>query len=281
MSMNQKGFANIILLVVVVAIITVGGYFVLKQNYFTKSYRTYAECVAKTEVPCKFYYVGDFGQEWRPSEYKTEEECNMSEKVVGSTCVSPKGNFADIRWISSVDLERASRETTTQDNPRSASSAKPTISSFEDRKENGEMVLYKVYSDGTSQRTGLKVTLVKAGETEVSVKIVVSPDKTMAAFNNWNEVGYTTQIYISNINGSNTRILVPRSEVGEGQGGINQNSLAWSLDGKYITYFESQLACEAGCVPGSVISYKVTYQVNVATGEKKVISKVPDQYEPQ
>lgn len=173
-------------------------------------------------------------------------------------------------------VDNGTQQTNTQ---TPAPTPKPTISSSEVKKENGKMVLYKVYSDGTSQKTGLEVTLVKAGTYEVPVKIVVSPDKTKAVFNKWNNTTLKTEIYVSNIDGTNTKLLT-QQEVGEGSGGLNQDSLVWSSDSKYITYFESQIACEAGCAPGSVISYKVTYQVNLATGEKKVISKVPLQYEP-
>jgi hypothetical protein len=158
-----------------------------------------------------------------------------------------------------------------------APTPKPTISSFEARKENGKMVLYKVYSDGTSQKTGLEVTLVKAGTYEVPVKIVVSPDKTKATFNKWNNTTLKTEIYVSNVDGTNVKLLT-QQEVGEGSGGLNQDSLAWSSDGKYITYFEAQLTCEGNCqTPDDTINMKVTYQVNVATGEKKVTSKIPAQ----
>lgn len=110
--MNQKGFSNIVLVVVIVAIIVVGGYFVLVRRGVSKNYITYAECVEKTELPCKHYFVGDFDQEWRPSPYRSKEECDNVERPVGSTCVIPPGEFRENRWINSVDLERAEREKT-------------------------------------------------------------------------------------------------------------------------------------------------------------------------
>ncbi len=109
--MNQKGFVNIISIVVVVAIVAVGGYFAFVKYGSEKSYGTYAECIEKTNLPCKHYYVGDFGQEWQPSLSRSKEECESVNRPVGSTCVLPPGNFRENRWINSVDLARAQRET--------------------------------------------------------------------------------------------------------------------------------------------------------------------------
>ena len=147
----------------------------------------------------------------------------------------------------------------------------PTFSSFEARKENEKMVLYKIYSDGTSRKTGLEITLVKAGTSEEPVKIVVSPNKTKAVFGKWNNTILKTEIYVSNIDGSNVKLLT-QQEVGEGGGELNQNSLAWSSDGKYITYYESVITCEGGCDPNQSSSEERYYQVNIATGEKEIVS---------
>jgi len=163
-----------------------------------------------------------------------------------------------------------------QKNAISWSVNRSAVSSFDVRKESGKMILYKTYSDGTSQKTGLEITSVKVGTYEVPVNIVVSPDKTKTVFNKWNDNILKTEIYISDIDGRNTRLLT-QQEVGEGSGGLNQDSLAWSADGKYITYYESVITCEGGCDPNQPNSAKIYYQVNVATGEKKVISKVPAQ----
>ena len=152
-------------------------------------------------------------------------------------------------------------------------SMEPTISNFEVKKENGKMILYKVYSDDSSEKTGLEVVLVKAGTYEIPIKIIISPNKTKAVFNKWNNTSLKTEIYISNIDGTDTKFLT-KQEVSEGSGGLNQDSLAWSSDGNSITYFESQLTCAENCKnPGDFISMKVTYQVNGVTGEKKVLSK--------
>ncbi len=81
-----------------------------KNGTPSKQYLTYAECVSDTKLPCKHYFVGDFGQEWKPSPYKTQQECSEKEQIVGSTCVVPEGNFSDTRWVGSVDVERAKSE---------------------------------------------------------------------------------------------------------------------------------------------------------------------------
>ena len=71
-----------------------------------KSYSSYSDCVANTKLPCKHYFVGDMGQEWRVSPYYTKAECDKNEKIVGFTCIIPPGDFKEPRWINSVDLER-------------------------------------------------------------------------------------------------------------------------------------------------------------------------------
>jgi hypothetical protein len=74
------------------------------------SYQTYAECVVRTELPCRFYFIYDMGREWRPSTFKTKAECDANEGVASAICIVPDGNFKEVRWISSVDWERAKEE---------------------------------------------------------------------------------------------------------------------------------------------------------------------------
>jgi ABC-type Na+ efflux pump permease subunit len=161
--------------------------------------------------------------------------------------------------------------TNTAVNANINTSAKAT---FESKKENGKMVLYKVMN-GASTKTGLVVTITKAGTAEVLVNIVVSPDQTKAVYNQWDESGSGQDIYVSDTDGKNSKKLASQ-EVGDGNGSLNQSSLQWSSDGKYITYSEGVLTCDENCKsPADFTGMKVTYQVNVATGAKEELSRVP------
>lgn len=76
----------------------------------SKSYRTYVQCVNESHLPCTFQYVGDFGQEWRPSTYMTKEECMKETAINGVSCVIPEGQYNQQRWISENDVWSAQRE---------------------------------------------------------------------------------------------------------------------------------------------------------------------------
>lgn len=143
-------------------------------------------------------------------------------------------------------------------------------SHFEARREDGQMILYQVSSDSGWQKTGLAVDIID----DVSVKIIVSPDKTKAVFNKWDNISLQMMIYISNIDGTDVQFLA-KQEVGEGSGGMEQDSIVWSDDGQYVSYFEKQITCGETCQnPGDFVLVDVYYQVNVATGEKKIIENI-------
>ena len=98
-------------LLIITLILVIAGtiwYFMIQvgPRDINKGYPSYNECVANTKLPCKHYFIGDMGQEWRISPYLTKEECDENEKVVGFTCIVPPGIFKESRWINSVDLER-------------------------------------------------------------------------------------------------------------------------------------------------------------------------------
>jgi len=93
----------------IVSLVVIIGFVIYMQYAKNISYRTYVECVEKTGLPCKYYFVGDLGHEWKPSTYHTKEECEAT-GAIGTTCVVPGGNFKETRWISSVDLEIANKE---------------------------------------------------------------------------------------------------------------------------------------------------------------------------
>lgn len=71
---------------------------------------TYTECVEKTQLPCKFNFVGDFGHEWTPSPWRSEQECLNALPQVGRTCLTPAGNFKEVRWVGSGDVAQAEME---------------------------------------------------------------------------------------------------------------------------------------------------------------------------
>ena len=110
----HKNMFKKVLIIVIIIVAGIVGYFVFSKDKFAKSYASYAECVENTNLPCKHYFVGDFGQEWRPSPYLSKEECDSVDRVVGFTCVVSPGNFRESRWINASDLERANREASTQ-----------------------------------------------------------------------------------------------------------------------------------------------------------------------
>jgi len=104
-------FKKVLVSTAIILIVGIAGYFLVGKNKPNQSYTSYAKCVSGTNLPCKHYFVGDFGQEWRPSPYRSKEECDSVDRLVGFTCVVPVGNFRGSRWINASDLERASRET--------------------------------------------------------------------------------------------------------------------------------------------------------------------------
>jgi hypothetical protein len=143
---------------------------------------------------------------------------------------------------------------------------------FEARNEDGNMVLYRIISDGTLRKTGLEVTLNKAGSYEVPVKVAISPDETRVVFNQWHDSIPVNQVFISNIDGTDIRLLT-QQEVPEGRGELIVDSLAWSNDGEYVTYSERQTACKTDCgTPADFTTNEVKYLVNVTTGEKEIVS---------
>lgn len=105
-----KKFNKTILIGVGLIVIAGLAFFGIKYSKNSTYYLTYTECVSDTRLPCKHYFVDDLKQEWKPSPYKTQQECSEKEQIVGSTCVVPEGNFSDTRWINSVDLQRAESE---------------------------------------------------------------------------------------------------------------------------------------------------------------------------
>ena len=115
-------------LVVILVLIGVVAFLQYKRNPSTGYYRTYAECVSATQLPCNFYYVGDLGHEWRPSSYLTQDECDKAVQQVGRTCLVPPGNFRETRWISSADLGQAGRENSASTSSQSIGQQKSTAS---------------------------------------------------------------------------------------------------------------------------------------------------------
>ncbi len=93
----------------VIIIIAVIGYLVVTKKITSESsafYTTYTECVAATTVPCLHSYVGDFGQQWNPSPYRSKEECDT--KSGYTNCIIPPGVFTEERWIPAGHLHTSS-----------------------------------------------------------------------------------------------------------------------------------------------------------------------------
>jgi hypothetical protein len=110
---------------------------------------------------------------------------------------------------------------------------------------------------------------------EVPEKSALSPDNTKMAYVKWNDAISKAEVLTSNIDGSNEKIIATQ-EVGEGNGELDKDSIEWSDDGKYVTYNESQLTCQENCQsPSDASNMKVTYSVNIETGEKKITAKIP------
>lgn len=142
------------------------------------------------------------------------------------------------------------------------------ISSFQSKKENGKMVLYKLYPDGTFEKSGLEVVYDWPSTYTVEVNIVISPDKTKAVYNKWNTDNLKMEIYVSDIDGKNIK-KIAEQEVPEGSGELNQNSLIWT-DDEHITYYETSANGEGKITPKIIDTY---YKVDVVSGSKTVISK--------
>lgn len=153
--------------------------------------------------------------------------------------------------------------------------SKADIAGFEVREEDSAMVLYKIFSDQSSERAGLKVSLSEAGTYEVPINIVISPNKELALFNEWHEV--SMEIYVANIDGARKR-KIAEQEVPEGSGELLPETLQWSADGKYITYQESGMRGDGiGVLPsGEFTARKIitTYRVNITDTTKEKISEV-------
>jgi len=105
-----------VLIIVIIVVTGIVGYFVFVKDKFAKRYGSYAECVESTNLPCTFEIEGDFGYRWIPSPYRSQEECDRLSSVIGFTCVIPPGAFRESRWITPYDLERANIESSTQNN---------------------------------------------------------------------------------------------------------------------------------------------------------------------
>lgn len=136
---------------------------------------------------------------------------------------------------------------------------------FETRTEEGKLVLYQVDNAGNSTKTGLTIDQPASGAFDPSLVILVSPDHEQAAFNVWNNNELKWEIYIADIDGKNMKSIA-KQEVGEGNGELNVDSLAWAADGKRITYFESQ-------IKEDLTLEKVTYEVDIETGQKTLVSR--------
>jgi hypothetical protein len=95
------------ILVIVLGLIT---YLVYIKVTAEKDYPTYAKCVNSTKLPCVHFFIYDMGQAWEASPYRSKEECDQAQQVVGFTCVIPPGDFKEVRWINGADLERAEKE---------------------------------------------------------------------------------------------------------------------------------------------------------------------------
>lgn len=94
-------------IIAVVFLVIIAGLVIWMQYHKNNNrYLSYDDCVAKTELPCKHYFVGDLGSEWRPSPYQTKEDCEAKENQVGTTCIVPPGSFKETRWISSAGLPK-------------------------------------------------------------------------------------------------------------------------------------------------------------------------------
>ena len=110
---------------------------------------------------------------------------------------------------------------------------------------------------------------------EVPQKSALSPDNTKIAYAKWDASISKTEIFIANADGSNEK-LIATQVVGDGNGELDKDSIEWSADGKYVTYFETQMTCEGNCQnPADAVNLKITYQVNIETGEKNISAKAP------
>lgn len=96
---------NKLIIGIAVLVLVISGYIFLSKKD-KLSFYTEQECVEKTQLPCKYYYVGDIGHEWKPSTFRTKEECEASYRPVASVCFIPKGNFKEVRWIDVVDSKK-------------------------------------------------------------------------------------------------------------------------------------------------------------------------------
>lgn len=116
----KKSSKKTLILLVIMALILCGGYLIYKEikiKGFPTTYYTYVECVEKTKLPCHSQYVGDFGQNWVPSSYKTKEECEAV-TINKIACTVPLGDFKETRWVSiyAVPAEFRSNWQTYQNN---------------------------------------------------------------------------------------------------------------------------------------------------------------------
>lgn len=111
---------------------------------------------------------------------------------------------------------------------------------------------------------------------DIPEKTAFSPDNTRIAFVRWNDALAKAEVFIANSDGSDKR-LIAQQDIGEGSGELDQDSIEWSADGKYITYSETRSDCtDDYCQsPSDGKNMQVRYKVNVQTGEKKIISQTP------
>lgn len=102
-----KKFSKKIIAIIILAVVA-GLVIWLQYRNSHNSYLSYADCVAKTQLPCRHYNVGDFGIRWKPSPYRTKEECEVNQPI-DVPCAVPEGNFRETRWISSTDLPQTQK----------------------------------------------------------------------------------------------------------------------------------------------------------------------------
>jgi hypothetical protein len=117
--------------------------------------------------------------------------------------------------------------------------------------------------------SGLRVPYDATGTYRGSI-IRLSPNRQHALYTTWENVH--TIIYIANPDGSEVRKLAEQ-QVPEGSGGLNVDSIMWSDDSQYFTYDEIGLQCLTTCdSPGDLTAVTTTYEVDIASGERTVIS---------
>lgn len=99
--------------------------------------------------------------------------------------------------------------------------------------------------------------------------IIPSPDEKTLLYLTWENSGFN--FYLTDIRGSYNEFLV-RQHATEGSGQLLRDSIAWSSDGKFISFREDALTCASHCdSPADFVSVRYEFTVNIATKEETQI----------